>query len=77
MPDFSFDPETTPDQNIKAFFDFLEVTYPEEAALLRTNIRHLRPLPEESAKRSEARVRANKAIEAALDQVPRRSEGEK
>ncbi len=65
MTNFNFDPDVSPGDNIKLFFEHLREREPNLAALLERNIEKLIPLPS-GVPRREARKSVNEAIRDAL-----------
>jgi hypothetical protein len=67
MPEFSFDPDLGPAENIERFHRHMATVDPELAELLRNHIGEVLPLPTGSPQRTAKRSAFNRAIAAALD----------
>jgi hypothetical protein len=71
MPEFEFDIDLTPEQNIERFFKHLEAGYPALTPLLRSALSTLLPLPDAGLQRNACRRDANQRV---MDEVDALSE---
>ena len=67
MPDFDFDFDSPPAQNIESFLDDLESREPELTPLLRMALEVVLPLPPPGQDRNSKRQRANELVARHLD----------
>lgn len=64
---FSVEPTATTEESLAALWDHLEAKDSELAALLRTHLTKLDPLPPPGQARTNARRQFNEAVAVALD----------
>ncbi len=66
---FDFDPALSAAQNIDAFYKYMESVDAELAAVLKTKLPRMLPLPENTSQRAASRQRFNEAVLSHLEQV--------
>lgn len=72
MPDFAFDENRTPLENIELFYEHVRSIDPELAAILATGMKEILPLPEAGPDRNLKRFQANSVIQQELDALSKR-----